>query len=209
MPVMESQRKYVDPGNIHEPARLGRMQTQSWLGGALIRQHRIIEDVTEGGSDSLERLSGSVDGQWLRTTNRENPQIVYAIDVVGMLVCIDDRINSGDALREQLQPELRWSIDEDFGTSDVENGAGAAAPISRICRAADGTVTPDLRHAEGRTRSEEREAHCLNCFNLQEVGSAGHVKRNPCRHHQALAWLGKLALKYLLPSHSEHGVVIS
>src|SRR2546422_789075 len=26
----------------------------------------------------------------------------------------------------------------------------------------------------------------LNCFDLEEVGSAGHVKRNPRRHHQAL-----------------------
>lgn len=126
-----------------------------------------------------------------------------------MLVGVDDGINFCDALGEQLQSELRWSVDENFGTSDVENGAGAAAPISRICRTADGTATTDLRHAEGRTRAEEREAHRLNCFDLQEVGSPGHVKGNPRRHHQALAWLGKLALEYLLPSHSQHGIVIS
>jgi hypothetical protein len=129
--------------------------------------------------------------------------------MVGMLVGVDDGINFGDGLREQLQPELRWSVDENSGTIDVENGAGAAALISRICRTADGTTTPNLRHAEGRARAEEREAHPLNCFDLQEVGSPGHVERNPRRHHEALARLRKLALQYLLPSHSEHGIVIS
>src|SRR5918992_3414046 len=31
----------------------------------------------------------------------------------------------------------------------------------------------------------------LNCFDLQEVGSAGHVERNAGRHHQPLARAGE------------------
>src|SRR5918995_4503808 len=48
----------------------------------------------------------------------------------------------------------------------------------------------------------------LNCFDLQEVGSARHVEGNARSDHQPLARLGQSTLENQLPGFGEHRLVV-
>jgi hypothetical protein len=91
--VIEGEWEHVGTGHRDAVVWLYRMQTEARLGGALIEPYRIIEDVVEGGTHLLQRFRRTINGQRLGATHREDPEIIDAVDMVGVLVGVHHRID--------------------------------------------------------------------------------------------------------------------
>jgi hypothetical protein len=113
MAVIECEREHIDTRDRDVLVWLHRMQAEAGLGGALIGPYRVIEDVIEGGPHPLQRLRRAINRERLLATHREDSEIIDAVDMIGVLVCVHHRIDPGEAASEQLQSELRRRIDQD------------------------------------------------------------------------------------------------
>src|SRR4051812_10001277 len=98
--------------------------------------------------------------------------------MVGMLVGVHHGIDTGESTSDELKAQLRRSVDQDGGAGSLEYSTRSGSFVPRVGGATNRAVTADLGHAERRARAKEREPHFLNCFDLEEVGSPGHVKGN-------------------------------
>src|SRR4051794_38012563 len=206
MAVLKWGWEQVYSGDGDRMIRLSGMHGQPWLRGSREWTNAIIKDVVERGTKPFQCFRGPVNRQ--RFPLGKNAEIVDAVDVIGVLVGIQHGIDSGDSRADQLEPKLGWRVDEYGGAVGLQHGPRAGALVSGVSRAAHRTPTPDLRHAKRRAGTEKRETHLLNCFDLEEVGSAGHVEGNAGCDHEALAWLGQLPVEDLLPGDRQHGVII-
>jgi len=75
-------------------------------------------------------------------------------------VRIEHGIDVVNARRHQLQPQLRWRVNEQSRTGPRLNDCATPRPlVARVGGAADITATTDLRHAETRAGTEKGEAH--------------------------------------------------
>jgi hypothetical protein len=157
--VLEGERQGLDPRHPQRTPRLHGVQGKPGLRGALVGPHRVVEDVVEGAPQPVERLGGAVDRQGVAAAHREDPQVVDAVDVVGVLVGVEHRVHLPDAGREELEPQLGRSIEQDGAAVGLEEGAGAGAPVPRIVGAADRAVAPDLGHTERGAGAEKGEPH--------------------------------------------------
>ena len=66
-----------------------------------------VEGVGERLADDLFDLVGAVDRQRPAELLREEPQVVEAEQVIGVVVRVQDRVDELDVLAEQLQPQFR------------------------------------------------------------------------------------------------------
>jgi hypothetical protein len=91
--------------------------------------------------------------------SRERAQIIDPVQVVGMRVCKKHRVDPIDICREELQSQLRWSVDQQLAISGFENHSMASPLIARIRRAAYIASTPDHGYAERSSSAEEAKLH--------------------------------------------------
>jgi hypothetical protein len=146
--MLEGQGQHLDAGNSEHLVRLGRMQAEAGLRGALVWVHCVVEDVVERGAQPIESFRWTIERQRLALTHREHTQVVDAVDVVCMFVGVNDGIDPGEASSNELQSQLRRRVDENGRTAGFQHRSRARAFVAGIGRATDGTVTPDLGHAE-------------------------------------------------------------
>ena len=78
---------------------------------------------------------------------REEPQVVEAEQVIGVVVRVDDRVHQLHVRAEQLQPQLGRRVDEDVAARRADEHRAAVAVVARVGRLAD---------RSSRTRSSAR-----------------------------------------------------
>ena len=89
-----------------------------------------------------------VDVYWLIHHLVESADLVEPEGVIDMVVCIEDGINPGDVLAEDLLAQVWGGVDEDDAidavrVSELDGGAGACAVVARICGGAGGAIACD------------------------------------------------------------------
>jgi hypothetical protein len=84
------------------------------------------ENITEIFPEGSNRLSGTVNGNRLTRDEVERSQIVDAVDMVGMGVGIENRVDTLDLLPQGLLPQISGGIDENvsapIGDQDAATG---------------------------------------------------------------------------------------
>jgi hypothetical protein len=92
----------------------------------------------------------------------EHPQVVEAVDVVGVGVGEEHGIDAADVVNERLLAEVGRGVDEEraatAGIEHFDQHAGAQPAVARVGRGADGAVAGDARHAGRGAGAEERDA---------------------------------------------------
>ena len=75
------------------------------------------------------------------------PQIIDAVDMVGVVVGPDDRIHRGDIGSEELRAHVGTGVDQDARPLMLDQQRRARAPISRLGGIARSPIVADPRHA--------------------------------------------------------------
>src|SRR6185369_6860997 len=82
------------------------------------------------------------------------------VRVVGVLMGERDGVDPVDSRRDQLEPQLRWRVDEQPRAAvALHNGADARSLVTRVGRPADLAMATDLRHTEARSGAEKGQLH--------------------------------------------------
>jgi hypothetical protein len=124
---------------------------------------RFAEGVVEDAFDVVCGFVVGVDGQIAICVEAEGTQIVEAHDMVGVTVCVKDRIDTTNTLSQSLCMEVRAGIDEHGVTVVGETDGWPRAAIVRIGRGADRAVAAEGRHPHGGAGAQkgERRLHGL------------------------------------------------
>ena len=72
----------------------------------------LIEDVAEAFPNPRQGLGRTVAAERRLGADREDPEIVNAIHMVGMFVGVEHGVDSADPGLEQLKPEFRRRVDQ-------------------------------------------------------------------------------------------------
>src|SRR3954447_785984 len=86
-------------------------------------------------------------------------QVVDAVDVVGVGVGVEERVDGADAGVQALLPQVGAGVDQDAPALRLDQDRAAAALVARVGRAADGAGAADLRHAGRGAAAEDRDSH--------------------------------------------------
>ncbi len=89
----------------------------------------------------------------------ELAHIVDAIDVIGMGVGVEQRVDPLDTRRQALHAQIGRRIDQQPGRPLVDQDRTALAPIARLGGRADGTAAADHRDAGRGAAAEHGHAH--------------------------------------------------
>ena len=78
----------------------------------------------------------------------ESADLVEPEGVIDMVVCIEDGVDAGDVLAEDLLAQVWGGIDEDDAVDAIRVGeldgcAGAGAVVAWVCGGAGGAITCD------------------------------------------------------------------
>jgi len=93
----------------------------------------------------------------------EGANVVDPVDVIGVVVREENRVDPDDASGDELQPQLGRRVDQNAGSSiRLDERADPGSLVPRIGRAAYRTAAADLRNAEAGPRSEEREPQMVS-----------------------------------------------
>jgi hypothetical protein len=67
----------------------------------------------------------------------EAPQLVNAMDMVGVMVGVQHTINLGDVIQEALLPEIRGGVYQNVKAVILDQNGGSEALIARVVRLTD------------------------------------------------------------------------
>ena len=83
--------------------------------------------------------------------------------MVGMIMREQHGIHAIDAVRDELQSQLGWCVEQEAcAAGRLHHGTDPRALVARIGRSTDGTVATNLRHAETRSGAEEGQSHTVS-----------------------------------------------
>jgi hypothetical protein len=109
--------------------------------------------------DSLDRMRRAIERKG-PASNRDRPEIVDPVHMVGVIVRVQHRIHRLYFGRQQLQPQLRGRVDEDaFVIRRLDDSGDSGTSVPRIFGGADCARTSNDRDAEGRARAEHNQPH--------------------------------------------------
>ena len=163
-PMLERQRQDIDIGDPGNPQGHQLLELEPRLGRAGVGYHRRVEDVAIPFAKECQRCRRAVQRQRLGAADRENPQVVDAVDVIGMFVGVEHRIEPGDPGGEELQAELGRRIDEQRRVARLEEGRAPGPAVARVARPADRAIAADHGHPERGSGAEQREPHPATQF---------------------------------------------
>ena len=96
--------------------------------------------------------------------DKERAQVIDAVGVVGMLVCIEYRVEPIDAGVDKLLAQVGRRIDQHTGNAGpaatLDQERRAAALVLRIIGIADAPAERRTRHAAGGATAEDRDFQC-------------------------------------------------
>lgn len=91
------------------------------------------------------------------------PNVVDAVDVIGVIVGKEDRIDVVHSGRDQLEPQLGRRVDQNPGASvRLDEGADAGPPVARVRRPANRAAASNLGYAETGSRPKERQPQMVS-----------------------------------------------
>ena len=140
-----------------------RLEANPGLGRALGGLIIVIENVGEAGSEKIVVLLRNERRDITALPSREGAEIVDAMYVVRVGVCIPHRIDVAGTRGEQLEPKFRWRIDQNRALIELEQRPVPRSLVAGIGRGADVAITSDDRDAERSSCSEECELHESYC----------------------------------------------
>jgi hypothetical protein len=112
----------------------------------------------------------AMDGDRPSDPAREQPGIIEAEEMVGMMVRERNGVDVPDLLSEELEPHLGRCVDEKVPLGEREEDAGPRPLIARIAGGANRTVATEHRYTSRRSRSEENQpALCVRGGLRQKV----------------------------------------
>jgi hypothetical protein len=83
-----------------------------------------------------------------------SPQIVDAVDMIGMGMGVKHGIDMAQAFAQGLLAKIGGGVDDDLLIAMSNQHTAAGSPVTRIGGTADGTGTAEHRHAGTRSRTE-------------------------------------------------------
>jgi hypothetical protein len=86
----------------------------------------LTKNIAEISPDGCNRLRGTVNGNRPARDEVERSQIVDAVDMVGMSVGIENRVDMLDFLPQGLLPQISGGIDENVSASIGDQDAAAS-----------------------------------------------------------------------------------
>ena len=117
------------------------------------------EGVGEAGEQHLGGLGVGPDRQAGAAVLRDGPEVVEAVQVIGVRVGEEDAVEKADAGGEELRAQVGRGVDEGAGdaglAAPLEEERAAAAAVPRICRVAVAPEAADARDAGGGAAAED------------------------------------------------------
>jgi hypothetical protein len=118
-----------------------------------------FEDVTEALLDPLQQVGSAMDRHLVAPVMRNLPQVVDAMQMIGMVVRDDHAIYLADVRRIQLLAYVRAAVDQHAGAPGLQKSGRPAALVARVARIAATPIVPEPRHARRRSAAEDTEPH--------------------------------------------------
>ena len=126
---------------------------------------RIVEDVGEALCQPRHRVRRTVHLDRDVALVRERANVVDAVDVIGVIMSEKNCVHLTHTGVDQLEPELRRSIDEDaHATVSLDERADTRSLISRVGRSADLAPAADLGDTKTGSRAQKRELQTVSTF---------------------------------------------
>jgi hypothetical protein len=158
--VWNRKRQHVDARNLGSfPVAKGN-RAAFGFGCSWQSADGIVEDVGKPVSQPLEGISGAVHLQRRVTTAGDCAYVVQSVCMIGVIVRVQDGIDTIYSRGNELKPELRRRIDQKprafHGFHDRTNPVALVAWIRRVTY---GASASNLRDAKTRSGAEESELH--------------------------------------------------
>src|SRR3984893_10217265 len=122
---------------------------------------RRLEAIAETPVQKIRRARIEIGVNALTLHQRQRPQIVDAVGVVGVLVGEDHPVEPLHFGAEQLLAEIRRSVDQRRGAARacgfLDEKRAAAAAVFRVCRVARAPALSHARNAAGGAAAEDGE----------------------------------------------------
>lgn len=142
-----------------------RVQLQPWLAGT--RQGGdAIKYVAEVAAELSRCVSRGIYRNGLALEQRIGAEVVDPVDVIGVMVGVEHRIDAPGALLHQLQAQLWWGVDQDGIAPAFNQGGGAVTVVAGIGGGADPAETPWLGHTHGGPGAQQGQLHDIRPFPL-------------------------------------------
>jgi len=138
--------------------RFDHPEPELWLGRAG-RWPEIAEDIVEAVPKRPLAVGACMDIQAAAVARGDRPQVIDAMDVVGVAVGDPDSVDRPDTFTHKLESQLGRGIDEDRVIPILNEGGMAGPLVAAVIGRAGGAVAPDDGNAERRAGPEEREPH--------------------------------------------------
>jgi len=85
---------------------------------------------------------------------REQPQVIQAENVVGVLVGEEHCMDEANFFPQKLLPQIGRGVDQQIPLLETENHAAAGAVVARVFTGANRTLTADRRHPHAGSRPQ-------------------------------------------------------
>ena len=117
------------------------------------------ENVGEAVGDGGNGLFLSIAGHYPMVNEVKAPQVVDAIDVVGVRMGEENCIHPGDAFAKGLLAQVGGGVDNDEAPVVLNHDGGTGSLVPRVCGAADLAAAADHRDTGGCAASQDNQFH--------------------------------------------------
>jgi hypothetical protein len=136
---------------------------------ALVRRQLILKRVVKGLPNALLHSLLTVDRQRVIQVELKNPHVIKTDDVIRMFVRVQHSVHDPKPLSQELEPQIRSSVDQQIPARKTQNTGTACAFVPWVLALANLAATPDRGHPDGSPGTEENE------FSLNVLGDGyGH-----------------------------------
>ena len=122
-------RSHIDISDAKRLAGGNRVSAPFRLARPRKRTNRVVEDVCETVHEACDGIGRPVHVDRNVALVRQRANVVNSVDVVRVIVREENRVHSARAGRDELQPKLGRSIDEDVRTSGRLDQSADASPL--------------------------------------------------------------------------------
>src|SRR5689334_9633502 len=120
------------------------MQDRSIAGAGIF-----FEDIAKSGHQDIEGVSGCKTWHNLLMEKMEAAQVIDTVDMVGMGMGEEDRVDSADSLTECLTAQIGGGVHQDVPVVVSNEQRCPRATVPDVIRGADPAVASDHRHTGG------------------------------------------------------------
>ena len=114
---------------------------------AVLGAEGVAEDAAQGGGGGSIGVEGDLGAE------AERAEVIHAEDVVGVVVGVEDGVDTAEALAEGLRVEVGAGVDEDGVVVVLDTDGRAGAPVAWVAAGIDGGAT------DGAGATERGDAH--------------------------------------------------